>query len=229
MKTLAIITARAGSKRIPLKNVRAFMGKPMIAYAIEAAQKSGLFEEVMVSTDSAQIADIAKNLGARIPFMRSAKTSDDYATSADVIAEVLECYAQNGRGFDAFCCVYPCVPFLRAETLKDAHAQMVAHKAPAVVPLCKYSFPIERALRFRDGKIVACDKAARQKRSQDLEPAYFDPGMFYFCTTRAFAAECSLLPEGALGYPVPEVQCQDIDTPEDWQMAELKYKMLHCG
>ena len=225
MSCIAIITARGGSKRIPRKNIKDFMGKPMLAYAIDAALNSGIFDEVMVSTEDKEIAEVAVKCGAQVPFMRSEKTANDFATTADVLNEVLSMYAEQGKKFDNMCCIYPCVPFLKSETLKDAYKLLKPHEA--VMPVCKYPVPIEWAMKIENGKLIPFDKAAQQIRSQDLTPKYFDVGMFYFNS-----ADCFYHPENhqtdmTVPYIISESECQDIDTPEDWKMAELKYKVMH--
>lgn len=222
---IAIITARGGSRRIPRKNIREFMGRPMLAYAVEAARQAGIFEEVMVSTDDREIADIALRCGARVPFMRSAQTANDTATTFEVLDEVLAAYRQAGRQFETLCCIYPCVPFLRASTLCHAYEAMARHDA--VVPVCRYPAPVEWAMRIKDGLLVPQNREAQNSRSQDLLPAYFDAGMFYFCKTAAFYRERSLMPEHTAAYVIDESECQDIDTPEDWAAAEVKYRILH--
>ena len=182
MSSIAIITARGGSKRIPHKNIKNFMGKPMLAYAIEAALKAGIFDTVMVSTDSEEIAQVARKYGAEVPFMRSAKSASDYATTYDVIDEVITEYQKLGKTFENLCCIYPCVPFLQAATLQDAFKSWGSHDA--LQPVCKYSVPIEWAMKINEqGVLIPNDRAAQNKRSQDLEPKYYDVGMFYFCKT----------------------------------------------
>ena len=224
MGMLAVITARGGSKRIPRKNVRPFMGRPMIAYAIAAAKGSGLFDEVMVSTDDAEIAEIAKAHGAAVPFLRSAATANDLATTNDVLKEVMGEYAKRGRTFDAFCCIYPCVPFLTGDLLKEAGETFAASGAKGLVPVVRYSYPIQRALvRDAAGLISFREPENAAKRSQDLEPTYHDAGMFYFSTTAAFA-DRNGIPTGRLAmFELSEERVQDIDTEADWQMAEMKY------
>jgi N-acylneuraminate cytidylyltransferase len=223
-RCLAIIPARGGSKRIPRKNVRPFMGKPMMKYAIDAALECGLFSEVMVSTDDTEIADIAKQAGANVPFMRSAKTSDDYASTADVLLEVLEQYHALGRTFETLCCVYPCVPFITSETLRHAFREFEGYDA--LIPVCKYPVPVEWALKIEEGYLLPRDAQALNIRSQDLIPKYHDAGMFYFSTVDSLAATQSLLPKGTRALIVDEMECQDIDTLADWEMAELKYQLL---
>lgn len=226
MSILAVITARGGSKRIPKKNIKDFFGKPMLAYAVEAAKKSKLFDEIMVSTDCPEIAGIAKKNGAKVPFMRSARTADDFATTFDVLEEVINEYKKQGQEFDCVCCIYPCVPFLTAETLTKAYEQMLDNKVDAIMPVCKYPAPVEWALRFEKSLLVPCSPEKLKVRSQDLCPAYFDAGMFYFCNIEVLLKERSLVPNKVSGYIINEEECQDIDTLEDWKMAELKFGIL---
>lgn len=226
MSIIAIITARGGSKRIPQKNIKDFYGKPMLAYAIDAAKEAGIFDEIMVSTDSFEIADVAKRFGACVPFMRSARTADDYATTFDVLEEVLAEYKRIGKIFDNVCCIYPCVPFLSSTTLLNAYNHMIKTQANAIMPVCKYPAPIEWAMRIKDGVLLPDDASKLVIRSQDLKPAFFDVGMFYFCKTKILLEEKTLVPPGTQGYIIDEKECQDIDTPDDWEMAELKYKLL---
>lgn len=224
MKQVAIITARGGSKRIPRKNVKPFMGKPMVAYAIAAALESRLFDEVMVSTDDGEIAAIAREHGAAVPFMRSAATANDFATTADVLGEVIAEYARRGVSFESFCCIYPCVPFLTGELLRAAHGAFVASGADSLMPVVRYSFPIQRAVRLTAaGFLEYREPENAPKRSQDLEPMYHDVGMFYFHRTASFGGKgCRVAM-----FEMPEERIQDIDTEDDWKMAELKYRVLH--
>ena len=223
MSSVAIITARGGSKRIPRKNVKPFMGKPMIAYSIAAALEAKLFDEVMVSTDDAEIAEIAKAHGAAVPFLRSAATANDFATTADVLNEVIVEYAKLGVVFDEFCCIYPCVPFLTGELLRQAHEVFAAGVADSLMPVVKYSFPIQRALRrSAEGFLEYREPENKLRRSQDLEPMYHDVGMFYFHKTSSFGMDGRVAM-----FEMPEERIQDIDTMDDWKMAELKYKVLN--
>lgn len=225
MSNIAIITARGGSKRIPKKNIKEFMGKPMLAYAIEAAQKSEIFDVVMVSTDSEEIADVARKYGAEVPFLRSERTASDSATTFDALDEVIKEYKNLGKEFDTLCCIYPCVPFLKAETLKKAYEKMQNHNA--VIPVCKYPVPIEWAMKIENDLLIPNDREAQNMRSQDIEPKYFDVGMFYFCKTEKLYEHNSLVPDKTAAYIISESECQDIDTPEDWAIAEMKYKVLY--
>lgn len=224
MNNIAIITARGGSKRIFRKNIKLFMGKPMIAYAIESALQSDIFDDVMVSTDDMEIADIAKQYGANIPFMRSEKTSGDFATTFDVIDEVINEYQKRDISFTNFCCIYPCVPFLSAQTLQNAYQQFQGFNA--LIPVCKFSTPIEWAVRIENNVLLPYNRDAQNMRSQDLIPKYFDVGMFYFCKTKAMYQYNSLTPDNTTAFIMDEKECHDIDTLDDWIIAEIKYKII---
>ena len=223
---IAIIPARGGSKRIPQKNIKVFFEKPMLSYAINACIDAALFSEIMVSTDCPQIAEVALNYGAQVPFMRSQKTADDFATTFDVVEEVLYNYKKNGREFDYICCVYPCVPFLTGVTLQNAYNQLIPSNNDALQPVCKFPVPIEWAMKIEDGLLVPNDRNAQSIRSQDLEPKFFDVGMFYMIKTDALFREKTLIPTKTMAYIIPEQEVQDIDTMDDWKMAELKYKLI---
>ena len=226
MKTLAIITARGGSKRIPRKNIKDFMGKPMLAYAVEAALKSELFDEVMVSTDDNEIAEIAKKYGANVPFMRSEATANDFATTRDVLVEVVEEYKKRGKVFDNVACIYPCVPFLTAEILKEAYDKFSASGADILLPAVRYSHPIQRAWRINEkGLAEFREPQYALSRTQDLEPMYHDVGMFYFFKDIYFH-EVDLDQLKTSIFEMDESVIQDIDTADDWAMAELKYKIM---
>ncbi len=229
MKTIAIITARGGSKRIPKKNIKEFCGKPIIAYSIEAALRSGIFDEVMVSTDSKEIADIAKRYGANVPFLRSESTSNDYATTADVIQEVLAQYESIGETFGTFCCIYPTAPFITKGKLKEAMSQFAGSEADSLMSVVRYGFPPQRALVIRDGTLQYQYPEFASCRSQDLEPIYHDCGQFYICKVNAFKKAHSVVCPKAVAYVIPEEEVQDIDTVSDWALAEAKYKTFMQG
>ena len=178
MSSIAIITARGGSKRIPRKNIKLFLGRPIMEYSIEAALQSGCFEEVMVSTEDEEIARIAREAGAKVPFFRSEATSGDFATSADVIAEVLEEYQKRGRFFDDACILYPTAPFVTAGKLQEAMRLLQEKKADSVLPVVRFSFPPQRAFLMEEGKITYADPKCSNVRSQDLQPLYHDCGQF---------------------------------------------------
>lgn len=227
MRSVAIITARGGSKRIPGKNIKEFLGQPIIEYSIKAALESGIFDEVMVSTDSDQIAEIAKNAGAKVPFMRSSDASNDFATTTDVIGEVLNQYKEAGREFDYACCIYPTAPFVTAECLKKAMQTLVEQEADSVIPVVRFGFPPQRSVVICEERLLFKWPEHTFTRSQDLEPFYHDAGQFYCLNTRSFMEQKSLFMKNTCPFVRDEMEVQDIDTLEDWQMAELKYRMLH--
>lgn len=226
MSSIAIITARGGSKRIPRKNIKPFLGKPILAYSIEAALSSGLFETVMVSTDDEEIAQIAKECGAQVPFYRSERTSNDYAATADVVSEVLEEYANRGIYYETACIIYPTAPFLTAEALKEAMEILLSGNADGVLPVVKFSFPPQRSVVLKNGELVPYDKEAMAMRSQDLEPYYHDCGQFYCIRVASFLKQRSVVMAHTAPYYMDELAVQDIDTEEDWKMAEMKYRLL---
>ncbi|WP_455615507.1 pseudaminic acid cytidylyltransferase [Eisenbergiella sp.] len=223
-KSVAIITARGGSKRIPHKNIRDFCGKPIISYSIEAALSSGVFDEVMVSTDDEEIAAIARRFGATVPFMRSAESANDYASTDDVIAEVLKAYEADGAHFDRFCCIYPTAPFVTAEKLKNAMALL--DQAESVMPVVAFSYPPQRGIILEDGRIRRKYPEFLTARSQDLEKMYHDCGQFYACRTAAFFRDNTTDVDDLVPMIMPEMEVQDIDTEEDWAIAELKYRRM---
>jgi len=227
MSNLAIITARGGSKRIPKKNIKEFCGKPIIAYSIEAAINSHAFDEVMVSTDSEEIKAVAEKYGAKVPFMRSEATSNDFATTADVLEEVLTQYQSRGKHFDSFACIYPTAPFVTAERLSEA-VQLLTD-ADAVISVVRFSFPPQRAFVIRDGSVAFQYPEYERTRSQDLEPIYHDCGQFYMCKSDLFLEKHSLILPRTKAYELPDEEVQDIDTMSDWEIAEAKFKVLHKG
>jgi len=229
MKTLAMITARGGSKRIPRKNIKEFNGKPIIAYSIEAALSSGVFDEVMVSTDDEEIAKIAKKYGAKVPFFRSEKTANDFATTVDVIEEVLNTYKERGEEFDIFCCIYPTAPFITAKRLKDAVEELSKSDADSLIPVVRFSYPPQRAMEVHDGKLVFRQPEYLSKRSQDLEPHFHDAGQFYVVRSESFFKNRGIMVGDILPMELSELEVQDIDNEVDWKLAELKYNLLNEG
>ncbi len=227
MSNIAIITARGGSKRIPKKNIKVFCGKPIIAYSIEAALKSELFDEVMVSTDSEEIAEIARKYGASVPFMRSAEASNDFATTADVLLEVLTGYRERGEVFGMAACLYPTAPFVTAGRLRDAAAQFCSAGLDSLMPVVKFSFPPQRAIVIKNGTLGYQYPEYASSRSQDLKPLYHDCGQFYLLDVERFIRHRSLVMPRTMPYIVPEEEVQDIDNESDWLIAEAKYKVLH--
>lgn len=226
MSSIAIITARGGSKRIPNKNKKDFLGKPIMCYSIEAALSSGLFDEVMVSTDDEEIARIARETGAGVPFMRSAATANDFATTDDVLLEVLSEYEKRGQTFEYMACIYPTAPFVTAEKLRNAFRILKEQNASGVMPVVQFSFPPQRGMAVRDGRLEYCYPENAMKRSQDLETIYHDCGQFYFYRTEEYRACKGDLKDGYVPIVMPETQVQDIDNLSDWKLAEMKYKMM---
>ncbi|PKG43447.1 pseudaminic acid cytidylyltransferase [Psychroflexus sp. MES1-P1E] len=220
MSNLCVIPARGGSKRIPRKNIKDFLGKPIIAYSIEAALSSGLFDEVMVSTDDEEIAAIAKEYGASIPFFRNKENANDFATLADVIDEVKIYYQEKGVDFDTVCCFLPTAPFVSANLLNKGFKLLKEQNVDSVKPIVRFSYPIQRSVKINDVGLLDMFYPEHQKtRSQDLEPAYHDAGQFYWMTY-----ETGLRGNKKYGFEISEQLVQDIDTDEDWKIAELKYR-----
>ena len=226
MSSVAIITARGGSKRIPHKNIKPFLGKPIIAYSIEAAKAAGCFDEVMVSTDDEEIAEIARNYGAVVPFMRSVENSDDFSTTRDVVREVLKQYKEVGREFDYACCIYPTAPFITAERLKESMQLLEEKQADSVLPVVRFSFPPQRCVVLEDGRAVFKWPEHMLTRSQDLEPFYHDCGQYYCLNTKAFGEQEVLFMKNTYPVILDEMEVQDIDNETDWKLAELKFKLL---
>ena len=229
MRQIGIITARGGSKRIPRKNIKEFCGRPILAYSIDAALQSEAFDVVMVSTDDEEIAEAAKRYGAEVPFFRSPEMSNDYASTPQVLTEVMGEYRKRGQEFDLLCGIYPTAPFLKPETLKKAMALLAESHADAVQPVVRFSFPPQRGVCIRDGEVRFLWPEYRNARSQDLEPYYHDVGQFYCLNAKSFLSQKTLVMERTLPFILPELEVQDIDTEEDWKIAELKYRLLHGG
>lgn len=226
MSAIAIITARGGSKRIPGKNKKDFLGKPIICYSIEAAIKSGLFDEVMVSTDDNDIAEIALKAGATVPFMRSADTSGDFATTDEVLLEVLREYEKSGKTFDYMACIYPTAPFVTSERLKEAYSALIETGAAELMPVVAFSFPPQRGVIMQDGRVVYNEPDNALKRSQDLQKIYHDCGQFYMYDVKRFM-DPSCNPDDDMTYiELDELEVQDIDNETDWKLAEMKYSLL---
>ena len=229
IRQIAIITARGGSKRIPRKNIKNFLGKPIIAYSITAALDAGCFDEVMVSTDDHEIAEVARELGANVPFFRSAKMADDFATTADVLTEVLNEYLVRGEAFDHACCIYPTAPFVTPERLKHACDVLTKSGADTVLPVVRFSFPIQRALTIENNRLKELWPEHANTRSQDLAPTYHDSGQFYFFQVTRFLESKDLFSNNTVPIVLPESEVQDIDTVEDWKIAEIKYQILRLS
>lgn len=223
---LAIIPARGGSKRIPRKNIKNFFGKPIIAYSIELALNSRLFDEVMVSTDDDEIAKIAREYGANVPFMRSDEASSDFATTFHVIEEVINQYKKTGKSYDKCCCIYPCSPLVEKSLLISSYDLLSDNDM--VMPVIPFSFPIQRA--FKKNELERVEFAYPEyalTRSQDLESMYHDAGQFYWFNIDKVMDSGSMMQENTGCVIIDESKAQDIDNPSDWLMAELKYRLLH--
>lgn len=225
MKNIAIIPARGGSKRIPRKNIKNFLGKPIIAYSIEVALKSGLFDEVMVSTDDKEIAIIAQKYGANVPFMRSSETANDYASTEDVLKEVILSYKCKGKKFDTICCIYPCAVLIEVSFLKKSNEIFRNQKYDLLYPVVAYSHPIQRALRIdKNGGMSYAHPENQMTRTQDLEKYYHDSGQLYWMTND-YLYRNQNFKEKIGGVAVSEIDVQDIDNENDWKIAEMKYKL----
>jgi len=222
MSNLAIIPARGGSKRILRKNIRDFLGKPIIVYSIESALESELFEEVMVSTDDEKIANVAQEYGAKVPFMRSQENANDYATLSDVVEEVKKKYNQQGKSFENICCILPTAPLISVSLLKKGYNMLADSNVDSVRPVVRFSYPIQRAVKMEDGLLKMFQPEHAKTRSQDLEPAFHDAGQFYW-----MKFDKGLKGEKKMGFEISELLVQDIDTVEDWEIAEIKYKLLN--
>lgn len=226
MRKLAIIPARGGSKRIPRKNIKDFLGKPIIAYSIETALQSGLFDEVMVSTDDAEIAEVAVRYGAKVPFLRSAENSNDHAGTGAVLKEVLTQYETAGQQFDVACCIYPTSPLLTAVNLSAGYAKLSEGGYNTVLSVTEYSYPVWRSYKEEaNGTIQPLFPQYMKSRSQDLEPVFHDAGQFYWFSVAEFLKTGSLLSDNNGSVVLSNLEVQDIDTETDWQLAELKYKL----
>lgn len=224
MENLCIIPARGGSKRIPRKNIKPFLGKPILAYSIETALRTGLFDEVMVSTDDKEIAEVARQYGANVPFMRSTTTASDFATTADVLREVITKYKELGLEFDYFCCFYATAPLVQSKDVVSAFERLQNSFFTCVYPIVQFSYPIWRCLDLApDGTMTRHWPEYENSRSQDLPKEYHDTGTFYWYKTKEWLA--GIIKVG--GIEVDETTIQDIDTETDWKMAEMKYKLLN--
>lgn len=224
--SIAIITARGGSKRIPRKNIKEFCGRPIISYSICAALESGCFDRVMVSTDDEEIACIARANGAEVPFLRSEKTSGDFATTADVLMEVFEEYEKRGESFTYAACLYPTAPFVTAQKLREGMRLLRESEGAMLMPVVAFSFPPQRGIVKRGETLEFIHPECRNSRSQDLEPIYHDCGQFYCYHVEKYRAHSGQIDAGIIPYIVSELEVQDIDNETDWKLAEMKYHMM---
>ena len=234
---IAIIPARGGSKRIPRKNVRAFAGKPIIAYSIEAAQHSGLFDNVIVSTDDEEIAQVARDFGAATPFMRPPELSDDYTGTTAVVAHAVKQVQRHGREVDAACCIYATAPLIAVDDLRAGHARLAGGDLASgdlaggdldyVFSATRYAFPPQRALLVGDnGRVAPMFPKHSGTRSQDLPPVYHDAAQFYWGSGVAWTGQRPIYGPRSGIVELPHWRVQDIDTPDDWTAAELIFSTL---
>ncbi len=225
---LAVIPARGGSKRIPRKNIKEFCGKPIIAWSIEAARQSACFDAIVVSTDDAEIAEIAVHCGAQVPFMRPAHLSDDMTGTIPVVHHAIEWFELQGQRPQQTCCIYATAPFVRPRDLSQGLHTLIDGKADYVLAVTSFPFPIQRAIRIgASGRMEMFDPGQFATRSQDLEPAWHDAGQFCWGTSIAWTQERAIFSSLALPLPLPRHQVQDIDTPDDWLRAEWLFKAMH--
>jgi pseudaminic acid cytidylyltransferase len=223
---IAVIPARGGSKRIPRKNIKEFCGNPMIAWSIRAAMESNLFDHIVVSTDDVEIAEIAKDCGAEVPFMRPNNLADDYTPTVPVIAHAIESCNKLGWGVDFACCIYPGAPFLQVADLVSAFQLIEERAANFVFPVAEYAHPIQRAMRHMpDGSMQFISPQFELTRTQDLERTYHDAGQFYWGTSAAWLAKKKMHTDG-LGMPIPNWRVVDIDSEDDWIRAEIIFNSL---
>ena len=219
---LCIIPARGGSKRIPRKNVKNFLGHPMISYSIRAAEASGVFDEIMVSTDDETIAETAREYGAQVPFLRSSENSNAHAIINDVLVEVLDTYKSQGKVFDYVCILFATAPLASPANIRKSFDLMIEKGYDSIRPIVQFSYPIQRAFIIEDDQLKMKHPENYKKRSQDLEPCYHDSGQFYWINKGK-----SLLDTSKGGLIISEMEAQDIDTSDDWKLAELKFKILN--
>jgi len=226
MNNIAIIPARGGSKRIHKKNIRNFIDQPIIAYSIKAALRSGLFSEVMVSTDDQEIAKTSLQFGAKVPFLRTSGNSGDHSTTMDVLVEVVEKYTTMGLNFDNVCCIYPCAPFVTSNKLQMSFNKFIECKSDSLVPIVKYSTPIQRSIILKENLIQFNFIENLKSRSQDLDKFYYDSGQFYWIRTDIISKKEQIFTDNTYGWEISELEAQDIDNETDWLLAEFKYKLL---
>ena len=229
MSRVAIIPARGGSKRIPRKNIKEFCGKPIIAWSIEAAKASGCFERIIVSTDNKEIAEVAKELGAEVPFMRPAELADDYTGILSVIHQAVDWLEAHGSSIDYACCIYATAPFVVAEDIRKGLRLIKDTGCSYSLSVTSYAFPIQRAIRITEnGGVAMFNPQHFQTRSQDLEEAWHDAGQFCWGTVEAWREERPIFGEVSVPVKLPRHRVQDIDTPEDWIRAEWLFRAMQA-
>lgn len=224
---IAIIPARGGSKRIPRKNIKSFHGKPMIAWSIEAAQQSGIFDRIIVSTDDEEIAAVAREYGAEVPFIRPADIANDYATTGDVISHAIVWLTNQGRRPEQVCCLYATAPFVEPDDLRQGLVLLNnTTDCQYVFSATRFSFPIQRAIKLDElGRVSMFDPEHQLTRSQDLVEAYHDAGQFYWGRASAWVTNQPIFAAHSQVVLLPGFRVQDIDTPEDWLRAERLFSV----
>jgi len=226
---LAIIPARGGSKRIPRKNIKLFCGKPMIAWSIEAAIKSGCFDKVIVSTDDEEIVQTALRFGATVPFIRPAELSDDHTGTIPVIRHAIEWFNAQGHQVEHTCCLYATAPFVSSEDIQRGLGRLTEAGCDYAFSVTSYAFPIQRAIHLNaDGRVEMFNPKHFNTRSQDLEEAYHDAGQFYWGRSDAWLEGRLIFGPGSVPVALPRHLVQDIDTPEDWVRAEWLFKAMQA-
>jgi N-acylneuraminate cytidylyltransferase len=226
-KKICIIPARGLSKRIPKKNIKNFLGKPIISYTIQAAIKSNLFDLVIVSTDDNNIAEISKSYGAKVPFLRSKQNASDFSTTFDVIDEVISVLKNDNQFYEYCCCIYPCAPFVTSNKLEKSFNKFTSNNYDSFFPVVKYGHPVQRAINLDEkGFIKSFNSETIKSRSQDLENYYHDAGQFYWFKIDPIIKQKQLITPLSGCFVVSELEAQDIDNNVDWALAELKYKLL---
>jgi pseudaminic acid cytidylyltransferase len=223
---VAIIPARGGSKRIPDKNIKPFLGKPIIAYSIETAKISGLFDRIIVSTDSQKIAHTAKEYGAEVPFMRPKNLSDDFTPTAPVLLHALKWMSENEVRSNYVCCIYATAPFIQPDYIKKGLGLIMSKRVSSVFSVSTFPFSIFRALNISDAGYLKMFWSEHElTRSNDLPEAYYDAGQFYWLDSKKFLKTKKIYTGDALPVILPRCLVQDIDTPEDWETAESMYEV----
>jgi len=223
---VAIIPARGGSKRVPGKNIKSFAGKPIIAYSIEAAKASGVFDKIIVSTDSKRIAQVAETCGAEVPFMRPPELADDFTSTAAVLLHALNWLIQDGTSPDYICCIYATAPFAGAGYIQEGLKLITEKEVSSVFSVTTFPFPILRALKMTEnGHLAMFWPEFEMRRSNDLPEAYHDAGQFYWMDSRKFLETKRVYTADALPVILPRYLVQDIDTAEDWETAEMMYEV----
>ena len=223
---ICIIPARGGSKRIPRKNIREFNGKPIIAYSIEVALECDFIDKVIVSTDDKEISQVAIKYGASVPFVRPRELSDDFTATNPVVMHAVDWMESNGYEIESVCCLYPTAPLISSNSLTSSYKKFIKNKADFCFSATSFPFPIQRAVKVVNDRAIVFYPEYYESRSQDLEDAFHDAGQFYWGNKQSFMASNFVLNDNVVPYILPRYLVQDIDTLEDWKMAELMYQVL---